>query len=514
MPNFGLKCFLGSFIFSLLAVTAMTRGYFLLTDAENPPAASAPAEIRNIELFAQNEETDKIYEKFKQLSAPSQVQVPLEEETTDMPESELEEGYDDISDTLAFDGEPAGDIIYNPDEEEPKISPKKENKENKVDLALADNLEAEEFSDENDDELTIADASEAPQFIIPLKHLFGTSSISGSSVSSQVDGSPTALASQNVKVEAEFKTDDKNAPEELKGDAAALNENPWDTATVANRYITKNKIAEFNNEHSEDVAALDKDKNSEARSENETEVAYKMVKNILIPIPDEIMNDENLTPQLSYSNKNKKIDANLKKKQGAQSQLKKEEKPQNEVIDEAQSKSLTESITDWFSEGSKQKEKVNIISKDDTQNINGSGKNDAVNEDDEQESSFSKLLGLKKKKNKMSIVPSELKLSFQPNRAEISGQTLEWLHAFAQNALKDDEVMVEIRIDGSSSYELQQKRLNLLYIIFANNGVNYDKINIIFTARDPNSFIIRNVKYAAENTANDADKNKRSGPWY
>ena len=58
-----------------------------------------------------------------------------------------------------------------------------------------------------------------------------------------------------------------------------------------------------------------------------------------------------------------------------------------------------------------------------------------------------------------------------------------------------------------------QKRLNLLYTIFANNGVNYDKINIIFTARDPNSFIIRNVKYAVENNAAKAAE-KTKGPWY
>ena len=117
------------------------------------------------------------------------------------------------------------------------------------------------------------------------------------------------------------------------------------------------------------------------------------------------------------------------------------------------------------------------------------------------------------KKGGKAIIPSELKLFFQPNRAEISGQTLEWLHAFSQNAVKDDDVMIEIRIDGSGSYELQQKRLNLLYTIFANNGVNYDKINIIFTARDPNSFIIRNVKYAVENTTDKAE-NKKVVPWY
>ena len=174
---------------------------------------------------------------------------------------------------------------------------------------------------------------------------------------------------------------------------------------------------------------------------------------------------------------------------------------------------MTDSITDWFAQG-KTQEKVNVITEEEANSTADDEDSDYEDDEEEEESAFSKLLGLnKKKKGTKNIVPSELKLFFQPNRAEISGQTLEWLRAFSQNAVKDDEVTVEIRIDGSGSYELQQKRLNLLYTIFANNGVNYDKINIIFTARDPNSFIIRNVKYALENDAEKA-KNKKKGPWY
>ena len=93
------------------------------------------------------------------------------------------------------------------------------------------------------------------------------------------------------------------------------------------------------------------------------------------------------------------------------------------------------------------------------------------------------------------IMPAELKLSFQPNRAEISGHTLRWIHAFADNARDNQGIYIEIRIDGTSSFALQQKRLNLLSSIFANRGVDFRKVNIIFTSREPNSFIIRNIRF-------------------
>lgn len=502
MPNFGLKCFLGSFIFSLLAVMAVTKGYYMLSGEQKTSAPLEYAKIQNIELYAQNDESDRIYEKFQEISAPSQVQLPISEQEN-KETAEPEEGYDDISDTLAFDGEQTGDIIYDPDEEEEQTAPEKQSEEGKKSLALntdiIDETEEQENNKEDSAEIEIADADEAPQFIIPLKHLFETSSIGATSVSSQTDNSPTARASQNIKVESEIKTED-------------INDNPWDTVAVSNRYITKNKMAEFNNEHKEELAALDEEKNSAVQGEKETKVAYKMMKNILIPIPEEIMNDENLTPQLSYSDKNKKIDAQLKNEQDEKERIKKEQEElakQAQKIDDNQSKSLTESITDWFAEGKNNEQRVNIITKDDTTNI----RKEPSSATNEEESAFSKLLGLKKKNGAQNIIPSELKLAFQPNRAEISGQTLEWLRAFSENAVKDDEVMIEIRIDGSGSYELQQKRLNLLYTIFANNGVNYEKINIIFTARDPNSFIIRNVKYALEKSAAKAAETKK-GPWY
>ena len=125
---------------------------------------------------------------------------------------------------------------------------------------------------------------------------------------------------------------------------------------------------------------------------------------------------------------------------------------------------------------------------------------------------FRKLLGLGAA-NKDNVAPTELKLSFQANRAEISGQTLEWIKAFSENVVNYDDVAIEIRLDRSAPYELQQKRLKLLYKILANNGVEYRKVNIIFTDREPNSFIIRNVRYITkEEKAEETAKSK--SPWY
>ena len=96
------------------------------------------------------------------------------------------------------------------------------------------------------------------------------------------------------------------------------------------------------------------------------------------------------------------------------------------------------------------------------------------------------------------IMPAELRLSFQPNRAEISGQSLQWIRAFADNARDHDDVFLEVRVDTNGSINLQKKRLKLLSKIFADRGVDFRKINVIATTREPNSLIIRNIRFKQE----------------
>ena len=118
----------------------------------------------------------------------------------------------------------------------------------------------------------------------------------------------------------------------------------------------------------------------------------------------------------------------------------------------------------------------------------------------EKAKSIQKTKGRKKAKSRpVTILPTEIRLSFQPNRAEISGQTLRWIQAFATKTAQTPDLALEIRMDGTSSTDLQQKRLNLLYNILTNKGVDYSMINTVFTSRDPNSFILRTISLKDDN---------------
>ena len=215
--------------------------------------------------------------------------------------------------------------------------------------------------------------------------------------------------------------------------------------------------------------------------ENNAKLAYEMIQNILIPIPDNILNDANVTPDLTASpddvrEKPRRVTA-----------------PKPADLDEKEKQSgLFKSISSWFN---KNKDETtgstpNLFKEKNSKEKPGAFKTlkDKV---------YSALGSVEdyKNLNDVSIMPAELRLSFAPNRAEISGQTLRWIYAFADNARDHNDVYIEVRIDGTSSYALQQKRLNLLSSIFASRGVDYRKINTVFTSREPNSFIIRNIRF-------------------
>ncbi|MBR1904474.1 MAG: hypothetical protein IJ824_04790 [Alphaproteobacteria bacterium] len=306
---------------------------------------------------------------------------------------------------------------------------------------------------------------------------------------------------------------------------------------MANKNITRNKNAE--------IAEPEPSGNA---------VPYKMQDNLLVPIPDDIKKEKNLTPQFSTSAENKKLEEQLRRKRSgqptedmaepkvetpqslaqkmAEENAKsanddngdddddefagdKKDKSESESGAEQESQSLTDSIAAWFSGGDKKadsKSQGSTAKEDEDDDTSFFGPSSKAPKGKKQETSmFRKLLGLSST-SKGGIAPSELKLSFQANRAEISGQTLEWIKAFSENVTKYDDVAIEIRIDRAASYELQQKRLKLLYKILANNGVEYQKINIIFTDREPNSFIIRNVRYVTREERAQATK-MENNPW-
>lgn len=231
-------------------------------------------------------------------------------------------------------------------------------------------------------------------------------------------------------------------------------------------------------------------------SGGETKVAYQMVPNLLIPIPDDIANDPNLTPQLSYSPDDKPAKKGEVKEPAATAP-----NDGGGLNEDEKKTGLFKSITSWFA-GNKDK------SKDENPQTE-------ISQLSGQSRSTFDFFGVGNKfpgqSKPAKILPAELRLSFQPNRAEISGQTLRWIHAFADNARDNDDLYIEIRIDGTSSFALQKKRLNLLSTILANRGVDYRKINIVFTSREPNSFIIRNIRF---NNNEEVVINKDNGSSY
>ncbi|MCQ2734405.1 MAG: hypothetical protein MJ212_00450 [Alphaproteobacteria bacterium] len=521
MPKFGLKCFVGSFLLSLAAVFAATKAYLVMSAADYSQTNTAVNEIkpRNIELFASNEENDAIYEKFKQ----------LEKNGTENKVSEQKENAKDVSADNADKAEilEEGLLIADDDAfDEVIVSAENEETANEILVAENDTTTAEtstEITSENE-ELQIADASEAPKFTIPLMHNFVPEDVQNIAISSEASDSQVAFTPGNValnnlglKKQAAV-TDEAQSVGYAQSDQSPYLDSPWDVAETGNKYAAKNALSSSNDQPKTE-------QQQDVQTSQENKVAYKMQKNLLIPIPEEIANDRNLTPQFSSSAENKKLEEELRANKtlpsldntgtnnGANSEdesdiLSHEDIPDlddqpTSKEDEAISKSLSDSIAEWFSSAKPKTSADDIKSKD----KRGSA-SDALNNNDQNNSIFSKLLGAGKK----NVTPTELKLSFQPNRAEISGQTLDWIKAFADNAVKYENVVVEIRIAKSAPYELQQKRLRLLYRILANNGVDYSKVNMLFTDREPNSFIIRNVRYATEEEK--AKNVKTYNPWY
>ncbi len=578
MPKPGIKYFAGSFLLSLVAVFVAAKAYLLLTMSEQPNNQIAEdIKAQNIELFAVNEEEDPLYNKFKEVSQPSN---PLmAQEDANLPENikdevlySAEESSDDdvLSDIQDSDNNQTADAtLFEGD-----------------DLVIADAADLpktnpEKVVSDNNDDLEITDASQAPVFTIPLKHNYniegGTVTVSDSTNNGKI-----ALASHDVSV---YNLGTENQPdvteplemrsEENKEDTVSeaksetstaqsselaahiaspqiANDDPWEVAETANKHAAKNSLSVKSQTEKADVAL----------PAQEVQTAYRPQQNILVPIPDEIMQNENLTPQFSSSKENLQLEEELRSKNelppadkannasDAKDSGNSAHKPNNSSsektptddeninkikvkplpatpaeipaddgekdfddknesnADDATSKSLTDSITAWFT-GAKTKAKKTIASlKPSTED------NRAEDKPADKKSSgsiFQRLLGPQEEEK--NIAPSELKITFQPNKAQISGQTLEWLRAFADNTLKNETVVVEIRASQNAPENIQQKRLKLFYKLLADKGVDYHKINVIFTNREPNSFIIRNVRYASEEDMAKAVVKWGDNPW-
>ena len=244
--------------------------------------------------------------------------------------------------------------------------------------------------------------------------------------------------------------------------------------------------------------------NAEEKNADEIQLASKTINNLLIPIPEDILNDENLTPQLISSPENQEMKEELKAKGLIKEEPEKDIEKSVQSADKASSDSnstttdsgILNSLTSLFSSGNEAPQEIGI------------------NEDeDEEENSLFSAFSRKRNKIMSKILPTEIRLSFQPNRAEISGQTLKWIKAFAQKTAEEETVGLEIRIDGTSSPMLQRRRLNLLQNILISEGANPQKISTIFTSREPNSFILRTVRINTEKRNFSRQNNNRYMQW-
>lgn len=371
-----------------------------------------------------------------------------------------------------------------------------------AELAAPAVLTAED--DKTEDTLQMAAAeSPEPEAIFPLeKTIDPLAKNAGAKVLHNAEANRVALAESNVPIKS--MTSEKSAQHQEpianksksweqmpRRNALADNseDSPWVVAKGAvaphNAMVAKEKY------YQKDEAAIQKALNREPldTTNADLQLASGTVQNLLIPIPEEILNDENLTPQLVSSDK----PDDIKKEIEVERKLKEEVRPEKPLIEKKEEKSEPQPIEPVKQQTPQEQKKGNILSSlssifSSSSNVKESKQN---TDDDNLISSIKKKF--KGSRSRGKIMPTEMRLSFQPNRAEISGQTLRWIQAFAGKAADDPAMSIEIRIDGTSGMELQQKRLNLLHNILTNKGVEYSKINTVFTNREPNSFIIRTI---------------------
>lgn len=91
------------------------------------------------------------------------------------------------------------------------------------------------------------------------------------------------------------------------------------------------------------------------------------------------------------------------------------------------------------------------------------------------------------------IMPMDLKVSFYPNAADFSGQTIKWLKVFTHKALQDPRYVIEVRLSNENLL-LQQKRLFVIQKILANSGLSSHQLVVDYVKRPKDSLVLRMVK--------------------
>lgn len=331
----------------------------------------------------------------------------------------------------------------------------------------------------NDKKATFAETD-----VIPLESGAETRNAGHVEIVSAAPQSQVAMAGDHIAVDTlaiEQKDKEEIRQKREWQPMTAANESPWVVAQ-ANKYAKNNKAAEDYAAPEEEIKNLLTPQKME--EEGQEVKTAEMVKNILIPIPEDILNDKNLTPQLVSSKKDAELDF---------------DDEEEDMSEEKDGSTLLKSITSIFSSSS------------------GSSDENGTEENAEPKKKRKKGLFAAFSDDKAAatkILPAEMKLAFQPGRAEISGQTLRWIQAFANKAAEDPNVFLEIRIDKNSSYALQQRRLDLLHTILSSRGMDSSKVNTVFTSREPNSFIIRTLRLSGNTRGKPAKTYQKKSAGY
>lgn len=325
-------------------------------------------------------------------------------------------------------------------------------------------------------------------------------------------GEPVSDDKQAEVVSEDNEENTAMLPTDLRDDETFDSETPWVVAKGAPSIKNKKLLEELSKESKN---SLLNDKFTQAVREDENlsyKVAEKIKQSIIFPIPDEILNDENLTPTFIHDKPEKEektkkpvsrpVVSTPKRDSSTKpvAEVKSGKKPTYQSTDTSNDKGLLDSISSWFSDdvdtkNTPEETKVTPVKKVPPA-YSSQGENVFTlpkSSNDDLASFYESLQETKKEHIQRKIVPSELKLAFQPERAEISGTTLQWLKQFSEATL-DGQTFLQVRLDASTSTELQKKRLNLLYTIFMNNGVDFSRVDTVFLPTEPNTFIIRAIK--------------------
>lgn len=355
---------------------------------------------------------------------------------------------------------------------------------------------------------------EKPNLLIPLEKNGTSTKLVQNEVKTadDVKHNQVALNAHNVPIKSMLNDKQTNseakAPDNKwqsmaeKQSASKDDTSPWLIAKGGkfprNEMVLQDKI--YQQDEEEIHRILSANDTQQAQSNAGTiKLAAETAKNLLIPIPDEIMKEKNITPQLVSSSKNQIIEDELVAKEAPLKEENSDDEQGSTPLPSQEEKKsgLLGSLSSIFSP------------KKSTPQIGNS-----VEEGPENKNSLLSAFTRKRARTASKILPTEIRLSFQPNRAEISGQTLKWIRAFAQKTAEETSTGLEIRIDGTSSPLLQRRRLNLLQNILMNEGADYSKINTVFTTREPNSFILRTIRINNDNINIPQNRNLRTNNNY